>query len=230
MFKRHKRTPSPGDIPNTPQTAFDNAKAEWLERMGGPIVESNRWFVMSVVLGVCLIAALFAIAQMAPLKTVVPYQIQVDKVTGEARANRIDERLFVVDEKQKKYFLGRWVRKTFELDPYTTEANIKEAFIFVRGKAIDEYRGLMYQLKPMERLAKEKSLTKVVTITSISFISESSAMIRFGTEERSGGDPVSKRYVVNVHFEVVPPVTEKDILENPAGIFVTHFALSEEVQ
>lgn len=231
LKNKAKQAPRPSDIGNVPHTAYTAAKAEWAERMGGPVVERARWFLMSICLVVALAAALWAIGQMAPLKTAVPYIIEVDKVTGEAKASTVRPERFVVGEAQKKYFLGRWVRKTVELDPYTTEADIKEAFTFVRGKASDEYRALMTMLKPMERLAKEKGLTRVVSISTINFITTSSALIRFSAEERTiGSAPVTKRYVANIHFELVPPTTEKEILENPNGIFITHFAFQEEIQ
>ena len=232
MFrKKTEKVPKPEQAGNVPKTAYDKARSEWLERMGGPVVERTRWFLMAMFLAVCLIASLVAITYIAPLKTVVPYIIEVDKVTGDARASQIEAKRYTIDEKQKKYFLGRWVKKTVELDPYTTESNIKEAFLFVRGKAIDEYRQLMHMLKPMERLAKEKTLTRTVNIVTINFIAEGAALVRFTAEERaSSGDPIKKRYVANIHFEVVTPVTEKDILENPNGIFITHFAFQEENQ
>lgn len=229
--KKQSKIPKPEETGNVPKTAYTAAKSEWLERMGGPVVERTRWFLMAMALTGCLIAALFAIASMAPLKTVIPYIIEVDKITGDARASQIEAKRYTIDDKQKKYFIGRWVKKTVDLDPYTTESSIKEAFMFVRGKAIDEYRSLMQSLRPMERLAKDKTLTRTVNIISINFIAEGSALVRFTTEERTGsGDPFSKRFVANIHFEVVPPVTEKDILENPNGIFITHFAIQEEIQ
>lgn len=231
MKKKTGRPPRPSEIGNVPHTAYDAAKAEWAERVGGPVVERARWFLMSAFLALALIAALWAIGMMAPLKTAVPYVIEVDKVTGEAKASKVKPELFVVGEAQKKYFLGRWVKKTIELDPYTTEADIKEAFTFVRGKAVDEYRALMQTLKPMERLAKEKGLTRTITISSINFISTASALVRFSAEERTvAAPPVTKRYVANIHYELVPPSTEKDILENPNGIYITHFAFQEEIQ
>ena len=184
---------------------------------------------MALFLAVCLGMAIYAISVMMPLKTVVPYQIHIDKHTGDTRATPINSAKFVVDEKQKKFFLARWVTKTLSLDPYTTESDIKEAYTFVRGKAVDEYRELMAKLQPMTRLGKDKTLTRTITINSTNFIADGSALVRIEAEERSAGIPsIKKRYVLNMHFEVVPPTTEKEIYENPNGIFVTHFAIQEE--
>lgn len=232
MFKKKSnRPPRTEDGVNVPPTAYEKGKAEWFERVGGPVVERARWFLMSLFLAMCLGVALYAISVMAPLKTVVPYQIEVDKHTGDARATKISTERFVVDERQKKFFLGRWVVKTLSIDPYTTKTDIVEAFGFVRGKAIEEYKELMAKTQPISRLAKDKSLTRMITIISTNFVADGSALIRFEAEERSAGlAPSKKRYSINMHFEVVPPTTEKEIYENPNGIFITHFALQEETQ
>lgn len=132
---------------------------------------------------------------------------------------------FVIDEKQRS-FLARWVQKTLALDPYTTETDIKEAFTFVRGKAIEEYKELMMLLQPLSRLTKDKTLTRGVKTISTNFIVMAQPSFVLQQKRRNGSsETLRKRYAINLHFEVVPPTTENEIYANPNGIFITHFAI-----
>jgi len=199
--------------------------------MGEPIVERNRWFIFSMVLTCALVASLTALNMLMPLKTAVPYIVKVDQATGEIGAKPIAASGYKPGDSEKKYFLTRWIKNVIDLEPTITERNLRDAFGFIRGKAIDEYKDYMTLTKPLARLREERTLTRKTDIVSFNFMTDNTANVRFQTEERQAGAiPVIKRYAAFITYEIVPPMTDKDIVENPLGLFITHFTISEEIK
>ena len=230
MFNKSLKKPSVRDIGNVPNAAYEQAKQEWFERMGEPVVEKNRWFVVALVIGLGLVASMTMNSMMLPLKTVEPYVINVNKDTGEVSASSVRAQQYKPAEPEKKYFLAKWIEQLITIDPGITEYNLRQAFALTRGKAIQEYTDFMNQTQPLRRLREEKTLTRQVRILSVAFVKDNIANVRFVAEERQAATtPVIKRYAAIIHFEVVPPVTEKDIIFNPVGLFITHFAITEEI-
>ena len=218
------------DIGNTPNVAYEKAKNEWAERMGEPIVEKNRWFVVSIVLALALAASLSALNLLMPLKTAVPWLVRVDRQTGEVIGVTQVKDLKVGDA-EKKYFISRWIKNIVDLEQGTTEPNLRQAFLFVRGKAVEEYKDFMTKTRPLPRLQEQKTLTRKTDIVSFNFQADNSASIRFETEERvDNTKPVIKRYAAYVTFEIVPPTTDREIINNPLGLFITHFTIAEEIK
>jgi len=229
-FKKDAKPQSITDIGNVPQTAYDRAKAEWAERMGESTVNQGRLFVLAIGSIVGMVALAVALAGLAPLKSVVPYSIQVDKITGETRAVGITATTFNPDEKQKRFFLAKWVKQMLTLDAFTTERDLSDAYAIVRGKAIDEFREYLAATQPISKLRIDTTLTRSVQPSTIQFIGENIAMIRVVTQTRSANSvEPNKRYAILVHFAIEPPKSEAEILRNPIGMFVTHFTISEEL-
>lgn len=225
-----KKKPSIQDLGNVPLTAYDRAKAEWATLTGDAVVNQGRFFVLAVLGLIAALVMAVALRGLTPLKTVVPYSIEVDQVTGESRPVGITATRFVPDQNQKGYFLAQWAKKMLALDPFTTERDLTDAYRMIRGKAIEEFRAFMQTTQPIVRLRQDQSLTRTINLNSLTFIDTNIAQIRAIAQERSATASAAptKRYIVTVHFVLDPPKTEREILENPLGMFITHFAISEE--
>lgn len=231
MNPRQSSSSDPRSLDDAPNVAFEKAKQVWAERMGEPIVERNRWFLVSIVLLIGLVACLSALNMLMPLKTAVPMIIKIDRATGEIVGKPVEVAAFKPGEAEKKYFITRWIRDIIDLEPGITERNLREAFGFVRGKASDEYKDFMKQTRPLARLMEEKTLTRKTDIVSFNFTTENAASVRFQTEERqAGASPVIKRYAAFITYEIYPPKTDREIVENPLGLFITHFTIAEELK
>lgn len=234
MFKSgNKTTKKPkqdGDpIGNSPMTAYEKGKREWFERMGSPVVERDRYFVIALVFGLSFLVLVGALMKMMPLSRVEPFVIEVDRVTGQTVANKAAAQAYKAGAAEKQYFITRWVRGLLELDPNTTERALTEVFESTRGKAVDEFTAFVAKTKPIVRVRTEAGLTRTVEIISYSPLNDQSALIRVVTEERAIDKPVVRRsYVVTVHYAIDPPDTEQKIMKNPIGLFVTHFAINED--
>jgi type IV secretory pathway component VirB8 len=229
MLRKKKDSHGGDPIGNSPDVALEKGRREWFERVGSPTVEKSRYFVIAVLIAVLMIALVFALIRMMPLNRTVPFIVQVDKQSGMVTSRPVRAEEFKPGQPEQQYFIVQWVRHLLELDPYVTERNLSDAYQLTRGKAIDEFTDFINKTQPIKRVKTTTSLTRSVNVKSVSFVDAGSAMVRVSTEERQvGQDAIVKNYVLTVHFSMLPPETEAEIIKNPIGIFITHFAINEE--
>lgn len=215
---------------NTPITAYQQAKAEWAERMGTPIVEKNRWFLIAVMLGIALILGMVGYNYLLPLKTVEPFVIEVDKLTGESRASSMRATSYVPQDREVRYFIAKWIRQLVNIDPSTPDA-LQAAYGTTRGTAVEEFKDFLKKTNVFAEIKNDPSLRRITEISSINFIQERVAIVRIVTTTRSTSVAASeKRYVVNINFELEPPKEERELMANPIGFYVTHFDFREELK
>lgn len=216
-------------LKNAPLTDYEKARLQWFENYGSAVVEKNRYFALTVLLTLVSIALGSALMAMAPLKTVVPYVIHVSN-DGHVSADPAGATAYVPGDKEKKYFLGRWTVNLLTLDPVLTERLLSEAYLMTRGKASDEFTDWLNQTTPIAKLKAEPLLSRTAAISSISFVEGNVALVRVETETRRMNTPkIVDRYLVTIHYEVIPARTDKEILNNPIGLFITHFDVSEDL-
>lgn len=225
--KADRRAAAPS---NAPVNAFEKARVEWFERYGSAIVEKNRYFLLSVIGLAVIIALAFSIMAIAPLKTVVPYVIKVSdngSVTVDPSAARQN---YKPGTAEMQYFLAKWVEKLMTLDTYLTERNLNEAYLQTRANAMSEFTEYMQKEKPIEITRKDATLTKVVKINAVTFLQDGVALVKATTQKRSSNTPAEdKTYLVTIHYAVSPPTTPEMIMQNPLGLFITHFSVVEEM-
>lgn len=218
------------EMGNAPVTAFQKAELKFYEIYGSPKVESSRWFLVSLALLGMVLALVIAIVSIMPLKRVVPFLIGFDEKSG-ATLRRAEAKEYTPDAAIRGYFLRDWAEKTFTVDRFLTDKNLKFAYSRTRGKASLELQDFLNEDKPFKRMADDKNYTRVVKIISVDpGKSTEVGFVRFQTEERSGqNEPRIRRYMLTVHYALVPPEEEQDLWANPIGLFVTHFVKSEEL-
>lgn len=217
-------------VANSPITAFDKARIEWFERYGSAVTGSSRMFFLAMAQMFAIVAMAITIMMMMPLKTVVPYIVEVNK-EGQPTSAPVAMKSYNPGDAEKKYFLAEWSTQLLTLDRYFTNTNLLAAYSRVRDKATSEFGAYVEENKPAEALRLDPNLTRIVKIRSVAFVSEGAALVRAGLETRSGkGQTVQRKNVIlTIHYSLIPPKTEQEILDNPIGLFVTHFAVSEDL-
>lgn len=220
------------DIPdNAPITAFEKARIRWFENYGAAIVENRRLFFIAVAQAIAILGLGGAIFFMMPLKTVVPYTVKVNQESGQVTVAPVGMQRYMPGDPEKQYFLAQWATKLMTLDKFMTERYLTDSYILTRDKAVSEIQDWIDHNRPIEAITKDPSLTRTVTIRSVSFIQDGAALVRATLETRSVNQKAAdrKNVLVTIHYAVIPPKTEKEILENPIGLFVTHFAINEDL-
>lgn len=221
---------SKDSLNNAPVTAFEQSRKKWFELYGSAVVGSNRMFLVSVALSVTCVALCLTIMSMMPLKTVVPYIVKVNG-DGMVTTTPVEMVSYQPGEAEKKYFLSEWASKLLTLDRFLTQKNLLSAYERVREKATNEFADYVATQKPIEALKLDSLLTRGVKIRSVAFIGDGAALVRVVTETRAGkGQTYSrKNMILTVHYTLVPPKTEQEIFDNPIGMYITHFDLSEDL-
>jgi len=212
-----------------PLTAFERARVEWFERYGCAVVERNRMFLGWVLTTMALLAACLAIAALLPLKTVEPYVVRVAD-NGQVAVDRAAAQRYAPGRAERTYFVSRWVQQVLTLDPYLTERQLSEAWRMTSGLATRQLLDWLRTERPLERLRRDPGLSRSIAIVTVVPLDDSVMQVRVRAETRAGGaEPKSAVIQVTLHYAIVPPRTEAEIMRNPIGLYVTRFSLVEEL-
>lgn len=231
MMRWFRRAADAPVAEQTPPVANPRVIQAWFEVQGAATVERNRWFLISLILGLGLLISATTLLGLFPLKRVVPFILNRTENGAIAMAT-LQVHPYQPDEAVKRYFLAQWVRQLLTLDPHQSSANLASAYRLTRSKATVEFTDWVQRHQPLAILRKDPSLTRTVSISSISMIDDGAALVRVTTEQRNAGNPMALRekLVLTLHFSVVAPQQEADVLDNPAGILVTHFLVNSDLE
>ncbi|OGT89802.1 MAG: hypothetical protein A2286_03960 [Gammaproteobacteria bacterium RIFOXYA12_FULL_61_12] len=204
------------------------AMAAW-GRNEKPKLDRDRFAIIALLNGVLSLALTGTILFMLPLKSVVPYVVEVEP-TGKATVVGAARDGFTPTQAQIVYFISRWTEALWGIDPALTTKSLEASYSMTRGKANEVFRQHVAAYKPIERSASDKSLTSAVQVKSVNFVSDGIAMVRFEVvERRKETKPLVETYMMTLHWIIQPPKTAEDIMQNPIGFFVTDFNWTKEV-
>ena len=93
------------------------------------------------------------------------------------------------------------------------------------------FRSLLKKTNVFAEMKSDSSLRRTAEISSITFVQERVALIRLVTTTRSTTRASEeKRFILNINFEIDPPKEEAKFLDNPIGLYITHFDFREELK
>jgi len=205
----------------------------WAHDVHGSLRASRRlaWIVAGVAVFVAALEAV-ALAALAPLKTVVPYTILVDRQTGYAEtAQGLKPGALSQDAAVTQAFLAQYVMARETFDAHDLQANYRKVTAWSQGPARSQYIALMRRENPQSPVNQNSRTTVLqTTIKSVSLISPGSALVRFETERRDGDLAGERRaYAAVVGFRYTgAPMRNEDRLNNPLGFQVTAYRRDSE--
>ncbi|MGI4879775.1 MAG: virB8 family protein [Janthinobacterium lividum] len=219
--------------PRAGREAYYADAASWSQDVNGALRASRRraWWVAS---GAALIAVCeaLALAALSPLKTVVPYTITVDRQTGAAQLARgVNLGAMSENEALIQSALAQYVIARESLDATDLAANYRKVGLWSAGTARSDYLRAMDRNNPASVLIGATAATEIATtITSITQMSPTTALVRFTTDRREGDGPVARmNYAAVVQFAFTGgPLSMEDRLVNPLGFQVTHYRRDAE--
>ncbi len=208
--------------------------ASWSADVHGGLRASRRvaWWVAG---GACAVAALeaVALAALAPLKTVTPYAVTVDRQTGYVETVRplapgaISQDQAVTQSNLVQYVLAR---ETF--DPTDLRESYRKTMLLSSGAARDDYARLMQRATPESPLNLYTPRTTVaVQVESVSLLSPTTALVRFTTTRREAGGQAgtAQPYVAAIAFRyTTAPLSQGERFTNPLGFQVTRYRRDSE--
>jgi len=215
-----------GLLANTP-AVVDPGVRLFAEMFGDPVVNNARLFVAMLVLGLVALAEACALWRLVPLRTVVPYLVQA---SAEGVVSRVVEaRAYRPDANLVKAGLAAWVDQLLVLDAYRTRENLRRSTALLRGKAVAEHRAWIEAERPFERLLATPDLTRESLVGSVDVSTPGIAFVFVTTTERiASREPLVRRWRFTVHYTLVAPGDEREILANPLGLAISHFERAQD--
>ncbi|MDD5389006.1 MAG: type IV secretion system protein [Gallionellaceae bacterium] len=207
----------------------------------GAVLSTERNRAWAFAFAAILVALVEGIAlwSMLPLKTSVPYFIEVDRLTGEVRpSDRVATR-FNADKSDLtlRYFMNQWAKRRLGLDPEgrIAEKEIALAYVMTSGAATAQFDEWLDRERPFERLKRDPGYSREVELLPASFLSKDVAVIDATVTEQMAGNTISTKHQrLTLHFTLIPPSAEgsddeikRRLRINPIGFYVTHFSLDD---
>jgi type IV secretion system protein VirB8 len=191
------------------------------------------WSVSAVAVVVALAEAI-ALVALAPLKTVVPYTLLVDRQTGYVQALKPLERDTIApDRALTRSFLAQYViaREGFQIE--SLKDDYRKVALWSTGEARKRYLDEMQVSNPASRLATLPRQALVeVEVRSISSLNQNTSLIRFATNRTNPGGQRQGALlwsaVITYQFSGAA-MSEADRLINPLGFQVVRYRRDAEI-
>lgn len=189
-----------------------------------------------IVAGIAVVVALgeaIALVSLAPLKTVVPYTLLVDRQTGYVEALRpLEPATIAPDAALTRSFLVQYViaRESFDIDAVQT--NYRKVGLWSVDGARAGYVTGMQVSNPDSPLARLPRTAVVDTrVRSVSPLGSNSALVRFETQRRDAGGQVqpAQPWVAVIRYRFTSaPMSVEDRYLNPLGFQVVRYNRNAE--
>ena len=203
--------------------------ASWAADVHGSLRASRRlaWIVAAVAATLAILEAI-ALAALAPLKTVVPYTLLVDRQTGYVqtiaglRPGVLSQQSAVTQSFLVQYVIAR---ETF--DATDLRENYHKVMLWSAGAARSEYQHDLARSNATSPLNLYPPSTVVATtIKSVNLLTTGAALVRFATTRRdmgaSAGDERNWTAVIAFRYTGAA-MTMGDRFLNPLGFQVTRY-------
>jgi len=190
------------------------------------------WIIAGVAVTVALFEAL-ALVFLAPLKTVVPYTLMVDRNTGYVQALKpVDADKIAPDSALTQSFLVQYViaRESFDINELQT--NYRKVSLWSVDPARTDYVTGMQYANAGSPLARYPRSTVIATrVRSVSPLGGNAALVRFETQRRdAGGQALPPHYwvaVIRYQFST-GALSMEDRFLNPLGFQVVRYRRDAE--
>ncbi|GAC1575067.1 MAG: hypothetical protein NVS3B27_20550 [Novosphingobium sp.] len=220
-------------MPADRQQHYEAARS-WAYDRDTALANSRRaaWIVASLATGVAVLEAL-ALISLAPLKTVVPYTVMVDKTTGYSTViDGTHPQVLKPQSVLTQSMLAQYVVAREMFDITTIADQYRKVGLWSEGEARTEYLALMPLTNPQSPMnIYPRNALVTVTVDSVALIGPDTAQVRFVTDRRDGPTAASTRtaYVAQIRYRFAgEPLAMDDRLVNPLGFEIAHYRRDQE--
>ncbi len=215
------------------QTYYTDA-ATWAGDVNGRLRASAKiaWIAAGAA-GLIAVLEAVALVTLMPLKTVQPYTILVDRNTGYVEAaTGLKPGPLTQDAAVTQASLVSYVTARETFDRTDLKENFRKVQLLSTGEARDGYLREMSANNPQSPVKTNTADTTVQTvIKSVSLLNPTSALVRFDTVRRSGGQAAGEMrpYSAVISFRYSgAPMKMADRFVNPLGFQVTRYRRDAE--
>jgi type IV secretion system protein TrbF len=217
-----------------PQSPYMRARQEWDERIGAAVVQAKNWrlafFFLALITALILLGLLYQLKQ----HRVVPVIVGLDKERGEpvviGKASDVPYRPKL---QEIKFFLSQFITcvRSVPTDPVLIKQNWLRAYQFLRRDAANVLNDITQKdiESPLKKIGLETVIAKPISVTQVG--DGNSYQVRWEETRYDSSGIAVDRFIMNGVFtiQIDPPATEKTLLANPLGIYISHFQWSREL-
>lgn len=190
-------------------------------------------WITAAIAGVLAIVSVGAVVVLAPLKTVVPFVITVDRNTGatEVATAITGNKPVTYDEAVSKFFLAQYVRVREGWIPAAARENFNTVAILSDPSEQARWQKAFDASNPSSpQTAFGPHAAAEITVRSIAFVNSKIAQVRFTRTLRPDlGDSVTSNWIATISFGyTAAPMSEGDRFRNPLGFQVSGYRADPE--
>lgn len=229
MFNRKKnKVKAKGMVPDAaPGDLALNPSIRHFELGANARIERNRWFLISMILALALIASTVSFTFLLPLKTVETFQVTKTD-GGRLVVDSTPVGNWEPDSDSITYFLNRWANTVWDVNHATVDSMIRESSLYVIGNAAAQLSEFRARDNPLMSLGKTPNYNRSYEFLSINYVKNDVGLLRFRTITRAGDEVKQRVYLMTITFTRIKPKNMEQVVRNPAGIYITNFNVSEE--
>lgn len=212
-----------------------NDTDSWAVALRASEARSRRhaWMVTAASCTVAVLEA-FALLTLAPLKTVEPYTLLVDRHTGYVEELKpIERQTIAPDAALTRSFLVQYVIAREGFDIVGVQSNYRKVALWSGASERSAYTSAMQANNPASPFVTLPRGAQVeVTIKSVSSLGPSSSMVRFQTRRTDqGGQALPARdWAATIAYRYSgAPMSAEDRLINPLGFEVIRYRRDPEI-
>jgi type IV secretion system protein VirB8 len=216
------------------RTAYYAQGESWAQDINGALRGSRRraYFVAGIATAIAALEALGLFA-LAPLKTVVPYTITVDRQTGYIQAAQgVQPGPLSQDNAVIQAFLAQYVLARESFDVTDLQAEYDKVAAWTVGPAREDYLHVMQRQNAESPVNVNDAAALVkVTVKGISLLNRNSALVRFDTDKQEKGSTAIARrsFAAVISFRFTgAAMRNEDRFVNPLGFQVSSYRRDSE--
>lgn len=213
---------------------FRNAETWSQDQKRARLLTTRTAWIIAGVLGVIALLEAIALISLAPLKTVVPYTLLVDKHTGYVQALKpLDQETIAPDTALTRSFLAQYVIARESFDINNLRDDYRKVALLSAGEARDRYLASMQASNPTSPLATLPKRTVIdVQIRSLLSLNANTALVHFATVRTDSGgqaqEPQLWAGIIKYRYSRAE-MDAADRLSNPLGFQVTGYRRTAEI-
>lgn len=212
---------------------FDEGKSWNADRLKAAERSRRLAWGVAAFAGLVATVAVGAVAALAPLKTVEPFVVRVDRSTGavDVMTALKSEKPLGYDEAVTKHFVAQYVRAREGWLAPAAEANFRQVSIMSTPAEQQRWGDAFRPTNPLSpQVIYGDAGEALIDIRAISFVADGVASVRFHRTVRQATQVTESDWIATVAFTYTKaPMAEADRLRNPLGFQVTSYRADPEV-
>jgi type IV secretion system protein VirB8 len=215
------------------ETYYEQSGSWAAERIEEIRASRRTAWIVAIIASVAVLAEALALAWLAPLKTVVPYTLLVDRQTGFVqKLDPIAADKISPGSALTQSFLVQYVLARESFDIATVQAEYRKVMLWSAATAQNEYSSAMQVTNPESPLSRLPRSTRLeARVLSVSSLAKDTALVRFETNRRdaSGLSPQPDNWVALVRYRYSnAAMSVEDRFLNPLGFQILHYRKNME--